>query len=208
MSVDILHKSNEDLRFENYILLKNTKNKALELFKDSLTTNTNENIIFKENSQENIEYETWTIYILILDTHKLYVGIAKDYIKRIEQHKKHKGARYTCNFKNIELLDDIQIHFTKDNAEKIEEFLTFRLMECFGYQNIRGGKWTKKDYKKDITLKKENINKYKDPEIGHEFNLDDEVEYIYKKICKKYTQSQLIEDYNDILFNNEVLQNI
>lgn len=39
--------------------------------------------------------ENWSVYILRCGDGSLYTGIAKDILKRLDQHSKGKGAAYT-----------------------------------------------------------------------------------------------------------------
>ena len=53
---------------------------------------------------KDIYNEKWYVYIAECKNTTLYVGIAKDVLKRIKEHNSTKKCRYTCFRKPLKLL--------------------------------------------------------------------------------------------------------
>jgi predicted GIY-YIG superfamily endonuclease len=65
------------------------------------------------------KFEQWHIYILRCADDTLYTGITNDLNKRIEQHNKGEGAKYTRGRGPVSLMKSFQ-RFTKGEALKLE----------------------------------------------------------------------------------------
>ena len=187
--MDILNKSNEDILYENFLLLKKTKNKALALFKDSLIDNpTNEIII--PTKEYIVEY---TLYVLLLDGEALYIGrTARDFEIRLKEHQSGVGSEFTKTFKYGEIIPLLNDSYKSDDRYlDIETNLTFILMKNFGYKNVRGGTFNNVVIKKDPTKNQNHIDKYPD------YTVEDYITEIYEKIKKIYPNSKLLKEYDE-----------
>lgn len=77
------------------------------------------------------------IYVLSLTDNRYYVGYSeKSDDTRIKQHFCGGGAEWTKKFPPIDVIH-IQDGTTEDENSK-----TLELMSIYGYNNVRGGKWT------------------------------------------------------------------
>jgi putative endonuclease len=63
--------------------------------------------------------EHWWVYLVKCKDKTLYTGIAKDCVKRIEQHNKGKGAKYTRSRTPVKLIKRFVCH-SKSEALKLE----------------------------------------------------------------------------------------
>ncbi|HBK9529098.1 TPA: GIY-YIG nuclease family protein [Escherichia coli] len=76
------------------------------------------------------------VYVLKLENEKWYVGYTKNILGRIKEHAMGIGAEWTKTNKPIQLVN----FFIGDH--KIERRFTEELMIKFGWQNVRGARWT------------------------------------------------------------------
>ena len=87
----------------------------------------------------DINKETF-IYKLDLEDGKIYIGKTGNVQKRMKQHFSGDGARVTKKFKPIKckVLDSCPGFL----ANEIEQLYTNRYIVEYGYNNVRGGKYT------------------------------------------------------------------
>ena len=80
------------------------------------------------------------IYKLDLEDGKIYIGKTGNLQKRMKQHFSGDGARVTKKFKPIkcEVLDSCPGFL----ASEIEQLYTNKYIVEYGYNNVRGGKYT------------------------------------------------------------------
>ena len=88
---------------------------------------------------DDINKETF-IYKLDLEDGKIYIGKTGNVQKRMKQHFSGDGARVTKKFKPIkcEVLDSCPGFL----ANEIEQLYTNKYIVEYGYNNVRGGKYT------------------------------------------------------------------
>ena len=88
-----------------------------------------------------------SVYVLICENSKFYVGYTMKNIN--EQLKEHRnnGSNWTCINKVIGIL----YHFPGDKND--ENNMTLLMSKCVGEENVRGGKWD--DYRNVIFEKKD-----------------------------------------------------
>ena len=88
---------------------------------------------------DDINKETF-IYKLDLEDGKIYIGKTGNVQKRMKQHFSGDGARVTKKFKpiNCEVLDSCPGFL----ANEIEQLYTNKYIVDYGYNNVRGGKYT------------------------------------------------------------------
>ena len=98
----------------------------------------------------DINKETF-IYKLDLEDGKIYIGKTGNVQKRMKQHFSGDGARVTKKFKPIKckVLDSCPGFL----ANEIEQLYTNKYIVEYGYNNVRGGKYTN-----STSLHRSNIN--------------------------------------------------
>jgi len=81
------------------------------------------------------------VYVLELEQNKYYVGrtdkpldYSTESFKRIEEHFKGKGSKWTKEYKPIKILEIIQ-----NCHPRYEDYMTKILMDTYGEDNVRGG---------------------------------------------------------------------
>lgn len=96
----------------------------------------------------NINKKTF-IYKLHLEDNKIYIGKTTDFEKRMKQHLEGNGSKVTQKFKTIkgEIIDTCYGFF----SDELEQQHTKQNIHYYGYNNVRGGKYTN-----STTLKKNN----------------------------------------------------
>lgn len=87
-----------------------------------------------------------SIYILLLEDNKYYVGKSPNPKFRIEQHFNSNGSSWTKKYKPIRVIETIN---NCDNFD--EDKYTLKYMAKFGINNVRGGSFC------EITLSDNNI---------------------------------------------------
>lgn len=110
------------------------------------------------NDNENI----YTVYVLLLNNHKFYVGHTKDIVKRLNDHFSGNSSPWVKMNKPIISIYEIIKNVTK-NYEKNK---TLELMKKFGWQNVRGYAWSQWNMKyppKELN----NYNIFYDNEINY-----------------------------------------
>ena len=90
-------------------------------------------------SNVNINKKTH-IYKLNLEDGKKYVGKTTNINKRMDQHFSGNGAKVTQKFKPIQckVVDEVPGFF----SDEIEQSYTEKYIQKYGYDNVRGGKYT------------------------------------------------------------------
>ena len=83
---------------------------------------------------------TGSVYVLLLDGKKLYVGFSKNYQGRTNAHLEEPQVSFLKKHKPIKLLTSIG-----ESPKSLETELTKWLMIYFGVNNVRGGPYTKND---------------------------------------------------------------
>ena len=92
-----------------------------------------------------------SIYKLNLENGKKYIGKTTDVDRRMEQHFSGRGAKVTRKFKpqSGKVIDEVPGFFSDDT----EQYYTEQNIQKYGYNNVRGGKYTNSN-----TLHKTNYN--------------------------------------------------
>ena len=100
--------------------------------------------------------EKTDIYVLDLEHGKKYFGKSSDIDRRMEQHFSGNGAKVTKKFKpkDGKIIDSCSGFFSDD----LEQYHTEEGIKKYGYENVRGGKYTnsktlKKNYNKNSNVK-------------------------------------------------------
>lgn len=96
--------------------------------------------IYKGNySNKDINRPT-TIYKMSLKDGKKYIGKTTDIDRRVEEHFTGRGSRVTKKFspKSGEVIDECPGFF----ADELENYYTDKNIDKYGYDNVRGGRYT------------------------------------------------------------------
>jgi len=97
----------------------------------------NKSIIDLSNKNFYYNYHN-SAYVLSLKNNKYYVGLSSQINKRITNHFKNRTTNW------IKKYPVINVKCIINNCSKVfENDLTLYLMNIYGWQNIRGGAWTK-----------------------------------------------------------------
>ncbi len=117
-----------------------------------------------EHPYSNVDINRKThIYKLNLEDGKKYVGKTTNINRRMDQHFSGNGAKVTQKFKPI----DGKIVYTCPGyfSDKLEQTHTDKNIKKYGYNSVRGGKYTN-----SITLNKTNVVCFKCGKEGHYAN--------------------------------------
>ena len=90
------------------------------------------------------------LYILKLEDDKYYIGITLNLNQRLAQHFSGEGSQFTKKYKPLEVL---KVIYNDDINEDYENNLTLEYMQKYGWQNVRGGYYTKLVIKKPNQIK-------------------------------------------------------
>ncbi|KAJ3411780.1 Cullin-4A [Chytridiales sp. JEL 0842] len=79
------------------------------------------------------------IYVLLLEQGKIYVGYSERPIsERVLEHFRRHGSRWTTMYRPLQLLSVINGGGLKEENET-----TLKMMDKYGWWNVRGGSWCK-----------------------------------------------------------------
>lgn len=90
-----------------------------------------------------LEKANYHLYALRLKNDKYYVGmtVKKNPLNRINQHGSLRGAQWTLHYPPEEILEILDIGLvTKEEAENLENDLTHKYIDLYGFSNVRGGR--------------------------------------------------------------------
>lgn len=101
----------------------------------------------KKNVSNNISksiIKHYWLYILKLEQNKYYVGLSTNPSRRIQEHKNgFYSAQFVKKFNYVDNLPFIDLgNVTFDEAKHLENLKTLEFMKLYGYQNVRGGKFS------------------------------------------------------------------
>ena len=108
------------------------------------------------------------IYKMNLKGGKKYVGKTTDVDRRMNQHFSGNGAKVTKKFKpiNAKVIDEVPGFF----SDEVEQEYTEEYIGKYGYENVRGGKYTNSKTLKKSSPKKKTVTCYKCGRQGHYAN--------------------------------------
>lgn len=91
-----------------------------------------------------------SIYTLLLENNKYYVGQTKNIDQRFSFHLKGKlSSDWTKKYKPIKIIEVFERHFTSTKeAMNFENKITIQYMKKFGWRNVRGGDFCTLDEEK------------------------------------------------------------
>lgn len=82
------------------------------------------------------------VYILRLENENYYIGATEDLDRRMRQHSSGGGAAWTTQHPPIEVVASSS---PVAHWERLEREVTIRVMARYGWTNVRGGPWTKRE---------------------------------------------------------------
>lgn len=104
----------------------------------------------QEQQREQVHRQQYTLYVLLLESGKYYVGKSRDSNKRIATHTDSNGSAWTKKYHPIKLVETI------DNPGPYDEDgMTIKYMSLYGIENVRGGSFC------EIKLSDDNISTIK-----------------------------------------------
>lgn len=86
--------------------------------------------------------ESKTVYILRLERDNYYVGATGDLQRRLREHRDGCGAKWTQKHPMIEVAATNE---SLTNWKAVEKEVTLRMMDKYGWKNVRGGPWTQRN---------------------------------------------------------------
>ncbi len=109
-----------------------------------------------------------SIYKLNLQGAKKYVGKTTDIERRTYQHFSGNGAEVTKKFKPIsgKVIDEVPGFF----SDEVEQEYTEHYIEKYGYDNVRGGKYTNSKTLNKGNFSRHSVTCYKCGKKGHYAN--------------------------------------
>lgn len=115
------------------------------------------------------------IYVLQLIEERYYVGRTGNILRRIKQHFSGYGAKYTKKYKPIKVIE-VQEEVTMDDERK----MTFKYVEKYGWEKVRGSYWCSLEIKSELNLKYyENIKIQRDKELLDTTKINDQIKNMY-----------------------------
>lgn len=76
------------------------------------------------------------IYVLLLQENKFYVGYSNRPIgERFVEHFNYKGSKWTTLYRPVQVLE------VQEGGIEEENEMTLRMMDKYGWWNVRGGSW-------------------------------------------------------------------
>lgn len=85
------------------------------------------------------------IYILKLENNKYYVGTTTDYERRFKQHVEGRGhgSKWTEKYKPINITNVYELkNMSIKKSFPFEDYIAEEMILKYGYENVRGGKFT------------------------------------------------------------------
>ena len=80
------------------------------------------------------------IYVLLLQENKIYVGYSERSLgERLIEHFNYKGSKWTTIYHPLQVLQ------VQPGGREQENEMTLRLMNKYGWWNVRGGNWCQVD---------------------------------------------------------------
>ena len=123
----IINDSKSDL---SSLELIKTQKKLIDLVKVKIYRLIDENKSLFEKMKDN----SGSVYVLLLEENKLYVGFSGGNIeKRIESHFKGGGSTWTKKYRPLNVILVLESY-----KDEVEGWVTGFLMKEFGFNNVRG----------------------------------------------------------------------
>ncbi len=102
---------------------------------------------FDENI-DNLDITKNYIYVLKLIDERYYVGRTGNILRRVKQHFSGYGAKYTKAYKPLKVIEVVE-EMTNDDERK----MTFKYVDKYGWEKVRGSYWCSLEIKRKIVEK-------------------------------------------------------
>ena len=102
---------------------------------------------FDENI-DNLDITKNYIYVLKLIDERYYVGRTGNILRRVKQHFSGYGAKYTKKYKPLKVIEVVE-EITNDDERK----MTFKYVDKYGWEKVRGSYWCSLEIKRKLNLK-------------------------------------------------------
>jgi len=129
---------------------------------------------FDENI-DNLDITKNYIYVLKLIDDRYYVGRTGNILRRVKQHFSGYGAKYTKKYKPLKVIEVVE-EITNDDERKT----TFKYVEKYGWEKVRGSYWCSLEIKRKLNLKiYENMKIQCEKELLETTKINDEIKNMY-----------------------------
>ncbi len=164
--------------------------------------------IYKQKQKKERDH-SYYVYVLELEQGKYYVGLSHSAKKRFKRHKQGKGAKWTQIYKPIRIIYCQSTGYTSyEKAGPFEDDKTLELMEKYGRDNVRGGRYCAVEQSKlDLIMGTELCDKVDNHKVEH-ISKKNKGKKNKGKNNKVYPKSRIKdycrEDYSIKLFDKEL----
>lgn len=171
---------------------------------------------FDENI-DNLDITKNYIYVLKLIDERYYVGRTGNILRRVKQHFSGYGSKYTKAYKPLKVIEVVE-EMTNDDERK----MTFKYVDKYGWEKVRGSYWCSLEIKRKLNLKfYENMKIQRDKELLETKKINDEIKNMYVvenkniieigeilnitpgTIASRLVKLKIIKDKEDARFYNE-----
>jgi predicted GIY-YIG superfamily endonuclease len=129
---------------------------------------------FDENI-DNLDITKNYIYVLKLIDERYYVGRTGNILRRVKQHFSGYGAKYTKKYKPLKVIEVVE-EITNDDERK----MTFKYVDKYGWEKVRGSYWCSLEIKRKLNLKfYENMKIQREKELLDTTKINDEIKNMY-----------------------------
>jgi predicted GIY-YIG superfamily endonuclease len=129
---------------------------------------------FDENI-DNLDITKNYIYVLKLIDERYYVGRTGNILRRVKQHFSGYGAKYTKAYKPLKVIEVVE-EMTNDDERK----MTFKYVDKYGWEKVRGSYWCSLEIKRKLNLKfYENMKIQREKELLETKKINDEIKNMY-----------------------------
>jgi predicted GIY-YIG superfamily endonuclease len=123
----------------------------------------------------NLDITKNYIYVLQLIEDRYYVGRTSNILRRTKQHFSGYGAKYTKKYKPIKVIE-VEEEKTMDDERK----MTFKYVDKYGWEKVRGSYWCSLEMKRELNLKSYEIMKIqRDKELLEITKINNQIKNMY-----------------------------
>ena len=174
---------------------------------------------FDENI-DNLDITKNYIYVLKLIDERYYVGRTGNILRRVKQHFSGYGAKYTKKYKPLKVIEVVE-EITNDDERK----MTFKYVDKYGWEKVRGSYWCSLEIKRKLNLKfYENMKIQREKELLDTTKINDEIKNMYVvenkniidigeilnitpgTVASRLVKFKIIKDKEDARYYNEYKQ--
>ena len=106
---------------------------------------------------------------------RYYVGRTGNILRRVKQHFSGYGAKYTKAYKPLKVIEVVE-EMTNDDERK----MTFKYVDKYGWEKVRGSYWCSLEIKRKLNLKfYENMKIKREKELLDTKKINDEIKNMY-----------------------------